>query len=120
MEFIEKKRTSFFALPIYFTKYIVSEEKLTMCKGLLNLTEDDALMYKIQDVKLKNSLLERIFGLGTVICYTGDVTHPEIILEHIRRAREIKDFIMESSEQSRHKHRTIQTMDIDVDNEPEI
>ena len=71
----EKKRSWFFGLPLSFTTYTVSQKKINIKKGLLRTEEDDTLMYKIQDVKLVRSLWERIFKLGTVICYSGDVTY---------------------------------------------
>ena len=42
------------------------------------------------DVKLTTSLMERIFKLGTIVCYTGDVTNPELKLVHVKHSREIK------------------------------
>lgn len=114
MGFIEKKRTKLFALPICFTTYTITDDKITICSGFLNITEDDAYMYKIQDVRLKKSFWERIFRIGTVICYTGDTTHPELILTHIKHAAEIKDYIMTASEEARRKRRTMHTLDIDV------
>lgn len=114
MSFIEKKRTKFLALPICFTTYTITDEKVTIKSGFLSITEDDAYMYKIQDVRLRKSFLERVFKIGTIICYTGDTTHPELTLSHIKHAVEIKDYIMAASEEARRKRRTMHTLDIDV------
>lgn len=113
MQFEERKRILFFGLPWTFTKYVIQEETITIRKGLLTLEEDDTYMYKVQDVKMVRSLMERIFGLSTLICYTGDVTHPELKLIHIKNGAAIKKFISEASENERRKKRTLHTMDID-------
>ena len=112
MEYVERKRTLFLGLPICFTKYSISAEKVNIKTGFLNIVEDDAYMFKIQDVRLKRSFFERIIGLGTVVCYTGDVTHTELKMVHIKNAEAIKDFIMQASEEARIKRRTLHTMDI--------
>lgn len=114
MEFIERKRWLFFGFPFTFTKYIIKENVLTIDNGFFKKVENDCYMYKIQDVELTRSLPERIFGLGTVICYTGDTTHPKLPLVHIKNSRTVKDFILEASEAARLKRRTINTMDIGV------
>lgn len=111
-EFIERKRWLFLGLPFTFTKYIIKENVLTIDSGLFKKTENDCYMYKIQDVELVTSLMERIVGIGTVVCYTGDTTHPKLILSHIKNAKAIKDFILEASEQARMKRRTLNTLDI--------
>lgn len=113
-EFVEKKRWLFFGLPFTFTKYIIKENVLTIDSGFFKKVENDCYMYKIQDVELNASLMERVFGLGTVICYTGDTTHPKLLLVHIKNARAVKDFILEASETARLKRRTINTVDIGV------
>lgn len=110
--FREKKRVLFFGLPWTFTWYIIGEELLTVKRGLLKTVEDDCYMYKVQDVKMTTTLAERIFGLSTVICYTGDTTDPQISLTHIKNAREIKSFILEASEEARRRRRTMNTLDI--------
>lgn len=120
MEFKQKKRWLFLGLPWTFTTYIVKEDVLTIITGFLNRVENDCYMYKIQDVQLKTSLFERIFGLGTVICFTGDTTNPTITLTHIKMSREIKDFIFEASEKARLKRRTINTLDIGAADDIEI
>lgn len=115
MSYVERKRIKFFGLPLTFTKYTINEDKLTITSGFLNITEDDAMMYKIQDVRLTRSLSERMFKIGTITCYTGDTTHPELILHHIRHSSEIKDFIITSSEEARRKRRSLHTLNIDAE-----
>lgn len=115
MGYVERKRWKFLGLPFSFTKYTITEEKLTITSGFLSITEDDAFMYKIQDVRLTRSLSERLFGMGTITCYTGDTTHPELKLIHIKHSGTIKDFIMSSSEEARRARRSLHTLRIDAD-----
>lgn len=112
MEYQERKRWLFLGLPFTFTKYTIGEDVITINAGLLRTIENDCYMYKVQDVELETSLMERICGLGTIVCYTGDTTHPKLIIEHIKHAKEIKDFILKESEEARRKRRTLNTLDI--------
>ena len=115
--YVERKRLLFFGLPWTFTKYEIKEDMITIDTGFLNTIENDCYMYKVQDVQLKTSLLEKLFGLGTVVCFTGDNTNPTLQLEHIKNAKEIKRFILEASEEARLKRRVLTTMDITSDAE---
>ena len=114
-EYVERKRLLFFGFPWTFTKYEIKEDMITIDTGFFNRIENDCYMYKVQDVQLKSSLWERMFGLGTVICFTGDNTNPTLQLEHIKNAKEIKGFILEASEEARLKRRVLTTMDITSD-----
>lgn len=115
MEYIERKRLLFFGLPWTFTKYTVRDEMITINTGFLSTKENDCYMYKVQDVELSASLWERIFKMGTVVCYTGDTTNPKLYIEHVKNAKAIKDFILEASEEARMKRRTMNTLSIDAD-----
>ena len=110
--FTERKRWLFFGLPFTFTKYTITPSLVTIDQGLFNTVEDDCYMYKVQDVKLNTSLFEKIFKLGTIICFTGDVTDPELRLVHIKHAKEIKSYLLKQSETARLKRRTLNTVDI--------
>ena len=85
---------------------------ITINQGFLSKVENDCYMYKVQDVEHMASLGERIFGMGTITCYTGDTTHPKLILEHVKRSKEIKNYILEASEAARMRRRTLNTLDI--------
>lgn len=114
-KFVEKKRTALFALPLYFTTYTITEEILNVRQGLFKITENDCYMYKIQDITLTMSLIERMFGLSTIVCHTGDNTSPTLELKHIKNGKAIKEFILQASDEARLKRRTINTVNIDAD-----
>ena len=116
----ERKRILFFGLPWTFTKYFIKEDMITVDKGFFKVEENDCYMYKVQDVKLPATLMERIFRLGTVTCYTGDVTNPQLMLVHIKNSKEIKNYLLKASEEARVKRRTLNTLNIDAEDLEEI
>ena len=112
VEFVEKKRWLFLGLPFTFTKYLIKEDMITVDTGVFTKVENDCYMYKVQDVEHTASIWERMAGLGTIVCYTGDTTHPKLLIEHIRNSKAIKEFILRESEEARLKRRTVNMLDI--------
>lgn len=120
MEFVERKRWLFLGLPFTFTKYTIKEDLITIDEGLFKTIENDCYMYKVQDVQHSASLTEKLFRLGTVICFTGDTTHSQLILKHIKHSKAVKDFILEQSEEARRKRRTMNMLDIGTGNMQDV
>lgn len=112
VEFVEKKRWLFLGLPFTFTRYMIKEDMITVDTGVFTKVENDCYMYKVQDVEHTASIWERMVGLGTIVCYTGDTTHPQLLIEHIRNSKQIKEFILKESEEARLKRRTVNMLDI--------
>ena len=110
--YTERKRWLFFGLPFTFTKYTVTDEKLTVNRGFFKLRESTCYLYKVVDLKLERSLFERMFGLGTITCYTGDVTDKVIQITNIKNSKELNDYILEQAEEMRRKRRTLNTMSL--------
>ena len=113
MNYKEKKRSMFLGLPWTFTTYTITDEIITVDSGFLRKEENDCYLYKVIDVRLECSLMERILGLGTIHCFTGDVTDPDLKLIHIKHAKEIKDYILKQSEQERLKRKTLNMQHLD-------
>lgn len=110
--FIERKRWLFLGLPFTFTKYTIKEDMITIDEGLLKTVENDCYMYKVQDVKHSATLMEKMFRLGTVTCFTGDTTHPQLVISHIKHSKDVKEFILKQSEAERIKRRTLNMLNI--------
>lgn len=120
MEYIWKDRKRIiFGLPWSFTRYGLTQDKLIIDTGFLNRCEDEIRLYRIMDVTLKRSFWERLFGLGTIHCCTGDKTSPEIDLKHIKNSRDVKNMLSDMIEKERSERRigVREWMDGDEDEE---
>ncbi len=97
----ERKRWIFFGLPFTFTTYTLTPRKLVLARGLLTTLEDDILLYRVMDTSLRRSLWQKIFGLGTISVASSDHSHPELVIQNIRGAREFKELLDEQVEKER-------------------
>ena len=109
---VERKRLLFLGLPWTFTVYRMKEDMLNVKSGFFKLVQYYCYMYKIVDLKLTQTFMERICGLGTITCYTGDTTDKELVLKHIKNSEEIKNYLLKTSEEARIKRRTVNMLDI--------
>ncbi len=100
----DRKRT-IFGLPWSFTRYFLYDNKLVIDTGFLSRTEDEIRLYRIMDITLKRSLRERIFGLGTIHCCSGDKTSPEFDIKHIKKPKAVKDMLSDMVEKERLERR---------------
>ena len=100
----DRKRT-FLGLPWSFTRYRLTEDKLIIDTGFFTRREDEIRLYRIMDIGLKRSLGERILGLGTIHCCSGDKTSPEFDIKRIKKSRDIKELLSDLVEKRRLEHR---------------
>ncbi len=112
LRYSERSRWLLFGLPWTFTKYEIRENDFTIIKGVFTVRENDCYMYKISDVEITSSLLQRMAGLSTIVLYTSDVTDRTIVMKNIKHGREIKDFILQASESARLRRRTVSMQNI--------
>ena len=102
----DKKRT-IFGLPLSFTTYILTEDKLIIERGFLSKTEEEIRLYRIMDFTLVRSFRERIFGLGTIHCCSADKSTPEFDISRIKKSQDVKNLISDTVEKSRVKNKVI-------------
>ena len=100
----DRKRT-LFGLPLSFTTYKLTEEKLIIESGFLSKKEEEIRLYRIMDLTLNRPFFERIFGVGTIHCCTADKSTPEFNVSKIKNPREIKDLLSDMVEKQRDEKR---------------
>lgn len=91
MDYIWKDRKRFLGMPITFTRYSMSEDRLFLETGLLNTRQEEILLYRVRDISLRISLGQRLFGVGSVIVQSSDKSLPVLELRNIRSPREVKE-----------------------------
>ena len=96
----DRKRT-FLGLPLSFTRYMMTEDRIFVEKGFLNSVLDEENLYRVRDVRVTRSLGQRLFGLGTVTVFA---TNGETVLASIKHPIEVKEEIVRLVEEARKKH----------------
>lgn len=102
----DRKRT-IFGLPWSFTVYKLTKEKLMIETGFFNKKEEEVRLYRIMDLTLNRPFGQRIWGLGTIHCCTGDKSTPEFDIRKIKNSREVKELLSDMVEQQREEKRVV-------------
>jgi len=79
------------------TRYEVSFDRIEWSRGILDRRVDNIDMFRVIDLKMRRSVLDCIFGIGTVGLITTDKTDPKFEFEKIHRSRELYDIIKKAS-----------------------
>lgn len=96
----DRKRT-FLGLPLSFTVYKLTEEKLLVETGFFSKKEEEIRLYRIMDMTLVRPFGQRLFGLGTIHCCTADKSTPEFDILKIKKPRQIKEMLSDMVEEQR-------------------
>lgn len=86
-------RKRYFGLPISFTKYSLSAERVFVTKGLIKTTYEQTMLYRVVDVKCSITLWQRFFGVGTVTILSNDKSAPEVVLSNIQNPLHVKEMV---------------------------
>jgi membrane protein YdbS with pleckstrin-like domain len=79
------------------TRYEVSPDRIEWSRGILDRRVDNIDMFRVIDLKMRRSVIDCIFGIGTVGLITTDKTDPEFEFEKVHRPRELYDIIKRAS-----------------------
>ena len=123
IEYLWKDRKRYFGMPLSFTRYSMSEDRLFTSVGFLNIKDDEILLYRVRDIDTSRSLWQRIFGVGTVTVVSADKTMPNLVLKNVKDPIFVKELIHKQVEEMKLRRRVrvgeIMGGDLDGDGEPD-
>lgn len=103
--YLWQDRKRYFGLPLSFTRYALSEDRLFVSVGFLNIKDDEILLYRVRDIDTSRSLWQRLFGVGTVTVASSDKTMPNLVLKNIKDPVMVKELIHKQVEEVKIKRR---------------
>ncbi len=118
-DIIWKDRKRYFGLPLSFTRYSLTDDRLFLSVGFLNIKDEEVLLYRVRDINTTRTLWQRLFGVGTVTVASSDKSMPVFVLENVKDPVAVKELIHEQVEamKIRRRVRVGEVMSNDFDDE---
>ena len=104
MKWYDRKRL-WCGLPWTFTKYGMSDDRLFVEKGLFNVRGMEVRLYRILNISIQRSLIQRIFGLGTIHLDSTDKDLSCFDIVNIKNSESVMEMISEAVEAERLRNR---------------
>lgn len=105
INYLWKDRRRRMGMPLSFTRYRLSEDRIFRETGFFTLREEELLLYRVRDLELTRTLWQRLFGMGTVCVHSSDKTTPHLDLKNIRHPKAVKELIFRTVEEAKDARR---------------
>jgi hypothetical protein len=89
------------------TRYKLTNERLMITRGFIGKSVEELELYRVNDVSMKQSMMERMFGLGDVRLETTDATTPEPQMKDIKNPERVKDMVRQAARAERQRRRVL-------------
>ncbi len=94
-------------LPISFTRYSFDENKFYTKVGLLNIANNELLLYRVLDIQLTRSFWQRLFKVGTITMNTADQTNKIMVIKNIADSERVFKALSTIVEKERDEKRVL-------------
>ena len=98
------------AVVILGTRYRLTSQRLFIQRGLISQTVDQTELIRVDDVRLHKTMIDRIFGLGSVQVLSTDTTDREIRIEGIADPETVAEAIRTNMRTLRRKSLFIENL----------
>ena len=101
------RKRGFLGLPLSFTKYSLTKERLFVETGFINSVENEVRLYRILDVQMTRNLGQKMFGLGSINVHSSDASLKDFTIKNIKKPKYVKELLSELVEKQRDEKRVV-------------
>ena len=98
-------RKRFLGMPLSFTRYALSEDRLFLSVGFFSVRDEEILLYRIRDISVKRTLWQRLFGVGTITVSSSDKSTPIVVIKNVKDPLSVKELLHQNVEEIKIKRR---------------
>ena len=124
LNYLWKDRKRFLGMPLSFTRYALTEDRLILSVGFFNVRDDEILLYRVRDISTSRTLWQKLFGVGTITVLSSDKSMPTLVMKNIKSPLATKELLHQQVEEMKIKRRVrlgeIMTSDPDDDTDDEL
>lgn len=104
-QYLWTDRKRYLGLPLSFTRYALSDDRLFFSVGFLTLKDEELLLYRVRDISVQRGLFQRLFGVGTITVSSSDKSNPTLLLQNVKHPLAVKELLHEQVEEMKAKRR---------------
>jgi len=105
LDYLWKDRKRFLGMPLSFTRYALTEDRLFLSVGFFTVKDEEILLYRIRDISTTRTLWQKLFGVGTVTVVSSDKTMPALVLKNIKKPLDFKELLHQQVEEMKIRRR---------------
>lgn len=105
VDMIWKDRKRYLGMPLSFTRYALSEDRLFLSVGFINIRDEEVLLYRVRDITTSRTLWQRLFGVGTITVASSDKTMPVLVLQNVKDPTLVKELLHKTVEEIKIRRR---------------
>ena len=98
-------RKRYLGMPLSFTRYGLSEDRLFLSVGFLNIKDEEILLYRVRDISVNRTLGQRMFGVGTITINSSDKSNPVLEIKNVKDPTAVKELLHQQVEEMKDRRR---------------
>jgi hypothetical protein len=86
------------------TRYLITNERVRIIKGLIGKDKVDVELVRVQDISQSQSVGERLFNIGDLLIYSHDRSDPTIELRNVAEPEKVHEILRRAVLDARKRH----------------